>query len=476
MYNHFNYINMKKRKSLWDESNVIVATPQTIQSDIENGRYDHTKITRIIYDEAHHGVGDYAYVFVAAAFPDTDSAGFTASPGEGLEEVMELLNLEKIYYRNEKHDDVKDYVQTIDDDVIWLDIPDVYWEIDEFFSLHAEACAWRITKSMFWTYLETLDEYEDIEMDSLDYDILANAYKKWKEKPFKKLDKPTKGEAAPLIGKLARAKQWVAVSQLSVLMSHLYAKELILCQDIEVLMHYIANLPKGDFKKSQRIFWMQCKKIAKKIKDNDHIRHPKIKEVVKQVVKQRNINPDSKIMVFVAYRPTSVIVSEELKEAGYMHKLILRNKKGIITGTEWHVYERPHAGPTENQLSESGLSSNGLSESGKPATTNNDSLTNNDDTENDDTAKHPHLRAFTDVYGKFKTEGDAIRLHEFYLQVGPRVYKEILDWIIKKDKDGEQLAIVGAMESAAVKWNTKKFDNTATPQQDEDKNPPGKVR
>ena len=167
---------------------------------------------------------------------------------------------------------------------------------------------------------------------------------------------------------------------------------------------------------------------------------------------------------------------KELKEAGYMHKLILRNKKGIITGTEWHVYERPHAGPTENQLSESGLSSNGLSESGKPATTNNDSLTNNDDTENDDTAKHPHLRAFTDVYGKFKTEGDAIRLHEFYLQVGPRVYKEILDWIIKKDKDGEQLAIVGAMESAAVKWNTKKFDNTATPQQDEDKNPPGKVR
>ena len=36
-------------------------TPQTLQSDIESGLFDVTKITLLVIDEAHRATGNYAY-------------------------------------------------------------------------------------------------------------------------------------------------------------------------------------------------------------------------------------------------------------------------------------------------------------------------------------------------------------------------------------------------------------------------------
>ena len=55
-------IKTDDRIKRWEESRIICATPQTVESDLLNGRYDLSNVSLIVFDECHHGVGSYSYV------------------------------------------------------------------------------------------------------------------------------------------------------------------------------------------------------------------------------------------------------------------------------------------------------------------------------------------------------------------------------------------------------------------------------
>ena len=54
-----------KRKDIWKNSKIVVSTPQVIENDLLSNRLNLKDTSLIIFDEAHHAVGDYAYVFVS---------------------------------------------------------------------------------------------------------------------------------------------------------------------------------------------------------------------------------------------------------------------------------------------------------------------------------------------------------------------------------------------------------------------------
>ena len=61
-------VKTNERVKRWEESQVISATPQTIESDLLNGRYSLDDVSLIVFDECHHGVGSYSYVYLASRY------------------------------------------------------------------------------------------------------------------------------------------------------------------------------------------------------------------------------------------------------------------------------------------------------------------------------------------------------------------------------------------------------------------------
>ena len=88
------------RPELWDTGKIIIATPQVIRNDVQNGLIDLTDLGLIIFDEAHHATGNHAYSQVGqllySANPKCSVIGATASPGStefGIKQVAKNLNI-----------------------------------------------------------------------------------------------------------------------------------------------------------------------------------------------------------------------------------------------------------------------------------------------------------------------------------------------------------------------------------------------
>ena len=61
-------ISPEKRKKMWDDSRIIVSTPQVIENDLLSKRLDLKNVSFVIFDECHHAVGEYSYVFVSEIY------------------------------------------------------------------------------------------------------------------------------------------------------------------------------------------------------------------------------------------------------------------------------------------------------------------------------------------------------------------------------------------------------------------------
>jgi Fanconi anemia group M protein len=120
----------EQRRTIWAESRVIVMTPQALQNDLVQRSYDLEDVSLLVFDEAHRGVGNYAYTFIAELYEkqgrNIRSLGLTASPGhqaEHIRKVCENLRLSHVEVRNERSKDVRDYMVAIDSDIRYITLP-----------------------------------------------------------------------------------------------------------------------------------------------------------------------------------------------------------------------------------------------------------------------------------------------------------------------------------------------------------------
>ncbi len=113
-------VKPERRAELWKSGKVIISTPQGLQNDLINQRINLQEVSLLVFDEAHHATGDYAYVWLARQYAGLSKysriLALTASPGSDLEQIKEIcknLQIEKVEVRTEKDPDVKDYLQKV---------------------------------------------------------------------------------------------------------------------------------------------------------------------------------------------------------------------------------------------------------------------------------------------------------------------------------------------------------------------------
>jgi ERCC4-related helicase len=292
-----------KRIDLWNTKRIIVSTPQVIENDLISRRYDLSKTTRVIFDEAHRAVGNYSYVFIAEMYKkqrnERLSLGMTASPGDNLSEILEVcknLEITNIEIRTKTDPDVRPYVHDLD--IKWKEIP-LPSEFSYTLQLLKKALAERLS------ILKKLGVLDTASIAQINRKKLLDVQQKIQE--------ALRADPAP------SQTLFKAASVQNAAMKLAHAIELLQTQGVHALINYFSRISseagsKGGSKAARDI--MKDSNVLEAIAYGRSltIEHPKIQEIVTIVRDQLSNKNESKIIVFTHYRETSQFVLKQLEK------------------------------------------------------------------------------------------------------------------------------------------------------------------
>jgi ERCC4-related helicase/ERCC4-type nuclease len=317
------FVSPEKRSELWKKTQIIFSTPQGLENDILSGKIDISDVSLMGFDESHRATGEYSYNFVAKQYMrralHPRIIALTASPGsdnEKIQEVCKNLFIEKIEVRTVDDDDVVPYVQEVEINKIYVELPDVLKEVKDYL----EKC-----------YKSKMHELKKLNVinDSLHYskkNLLAlqgavRARISQGEKDFEMLK---------------------ALSILAELMKLHHAIELIGTQGVDTLKEYVEKLhaeaKAGKTKATQNLvkdlnFRSACIKLES---IHGKFEHPKLIElkriISEELDPEQPDNLSKKIIIFSQYRDSGSRIVKELSASGFKVKLFVGQAKKKDTG------------------------------------------------------------------------------------------------------------------------------------------------
>ena len=289
--------NMKPetRAGIVEECDVVVSTPQSVANDLEAGRYDLSGVSLIIYDEAHRGVGNYAYVRVAGfCGKGTRCVGMTASPGSDtskIEEVCINLRLRRIDIRSDEDPDVSPYIHYTFVNRIEVNLPQDILDLTAL--------------------LRTMLDHFVSEMVGLGLVNLG-----WQISTSYML---SVGQS--LQGRLARGEKtrivYRGLALHSICIKLLHAVSLAETQGLTPLRVYLEKI---EAEADQREGGRSPREIVNRpeyvgvraILQRSNVEHPKVSRVLSLVSRTVNGGEGSKVIVFAQYRDTCDMLAEKL--------------------------------------------------------------------------------------------------------------------------------------------------------------------
>ncbi len=282
------------REVLFLENDVIASTPQVVANDIAKERLDLSKVSLIVYDEAHRAVGNYAYVKVAEAYKPYGrlALAMTASPGSDRDKIMEVcrnLGIEDIQVRTEEDPDVAPYVQDVA--VQWVEV-ELPMELRRISAL---------LRSQYEMYLKELEDLGFIPQGATTKNILSLG--------IELQARLKEGEKNRSI--------YRALSLQAMAMKIEHAVDLVETQGISPLRSYLDRLEtearsaEGS-KAAKAVFGSEQVLAVKAMLPKVMAEHPKIAKVMGEVSRQLDANPESKVLVFTHYRDTCEVVAAKL--------------------------------------------------------------------------------------------------------------------------------------------------------------------
>lgn len=309
-------VKIEDRVKRWQESQVISATPQTIESDLLNGRYTLEDVSLIVFDECHHGVGSYSYVYLASRYVKESKynliLGLTASPGsdkQKIKEVCQNLYIQNVVVKSEEDSDVKPYFNPVE--INWIRVK-MSEELNKIKELVNKALKLR---------LKALKNMKVINTVSVNKRDILKARSKVQNTLARSVN--------------PRKECFRAISILTAVINLQHSLELIETQGVSTFNKYISRLRKKQTKAAKSLIndpkfseaIIRAKKAAKK-----GLEHPKLKELTKMLKKElsqngqtklqserfsdNKNNKNSKIMVFTQYRDTVEMIHRELEKEG----------------------------------------------------------------------------------------------------------------------------------------------------------------
>lgn len=292
-------VKVEEREKRWYDSQIIVATPQTIESDIIAGRYSLENVSLLIFDECHRGTGSYSYVFLAQRYnkqaKDPLILGLTASPGgeeEKINQVCHNLFINEVMVKSEDDSDVKPYFNPIDVEWVRVDLKK-----------------------------EQLDIKKHLDV------ALKNRLKGLKKMGvLSSIQQVTKKDVLRARGKVQnRLSQsnspprdcLLAISMLSAVLSVLHSLELLETQGIGNLYAYFQRMTKKKTKAAQGLFKDENFKAAVNLTrqaQQKGVEHPKLGKLM-EILKDASEDQEQ-VIVFSQYRDTVNQIYDKCKEEG----------------------------------------------------------------------------------------------------------------------------------------------------------------
>ncbi|MCK4266216.1 MAG: hypothetical protein KAX31_02975, partial [Thermoplasmata archaeon] len=291
-----------KRKELWEDNQIITATPQVISNDLVSGQIDLTNVSLIIYDEVHRAVGDYAYVFIGERYSkvkDGHALGMTASPGNDPQKIIEVcenLDIQGVEIRHEYDPDVAKYVHEVSIKWVEVALPEEIRKVIQYLKKAQDEQVERLRKS---GYLHGKKYVTTKDLLSAQRTIQAS------------LQTGSKSSSA-----------FQASTTVAMAMKINHALELAETQGVAALKAYFDKLTQVAVSRGARradkqvVAHPKVQMAMKQVRKLQAaaVESPKLERVKKIVVAQLNTKPESRIIVFTHYRDTSELVTEELSK------------------------------------------------------------------------------------------------------------------------------------------------------------------
>ncbi len=270
------------RTEMYSKASMIFATPQTIENDLKENRLSLEDFSLLVFDEAHHSVGDYAYPFIARAYASSAKnprmLGLTASPGgtkAKIKEIMDNLGIKEVEIRTEKDTDVEPWVQEKQVEWVYVSLPEAFQDL---------------RKCLKSAYTDRLEKLRKIGFS----------------KPVGLISKRDLLDLqARLIASPKRDfKKFWGVSLISQAIKLEHALGLLETQGIPSLWSYFRRLSSDKARSSKSV--LKDRNTAKAMAlaedlEKQGYRHPKIAKL-KEIVTAQMRKPGSKIIIFANYR------------------------------------------------------------------------------------------------------------------------------------------------------------------------------
>lgn len=309
-------VKTDERVKRWEESQIICATPQTVESDLLKGRYSLKDVSLVVFDECHHGVGSYSYVYLASRYVKESKfnliLGLTASPGsdkEKIKEVCDNLYIQSIVVKTEEDNDVRPYFNPVAID--WVRVK-MSSELEKIKTHVDKALKIRLKG------LKNMGIIRTVSVNKLD--ILK-----------------ARGRVQSAIARSVNPKKecFQAISILSAVINIQHSQELIETQGVVTFNKYVARLRKKKTKAAKSL--IQDPNFGKAIylareAEKHGLEHPKLKKVTDIIKKELGQNgqtklqsdryvkdadqKSSKIMVFTQYRDSLEMIHQKLEKEG----------------------------------------------------------------------------------------------------------------------------------------------------------------
>ena len=276
----------KKRQNIWDSATIVIATPQVVRNDVQNGLTNLGDVALLIVDEAHRATGNHAMAQVGDLFAEQNPNGLvlaaTASPGhieEEINEVCERLRIENIHVRPPGDALLAPYATGLEVNDVLVEVPDQLRELVKPLEIWLSRIIERLRRLGFYTRQGH---------------VTAGGLQEAQKRISLSI---SKGES---FGYRAAKENGVAMRLNNLISS-------ILCQGVAASRETISRIGQGgkDEKKSAIEFAAdpRIKKLKDELSEMDEI-HSKVTMVRRMVRRQLKESPESRIIVFANFRDT----------------------------------------------------------------------------------------------------------------------------------------------------------------------------
>jgi Fanconi anemia group M protein len=318
----------EKRIILFQNSKIIISTPQVIKNDLIRGRYDLRQVSLLIFDEAHKTKGNYAYNFISKEYIDTCTdpliLGLTASPGKNYERIQQIcdnLYIENIIFKNYQDKDVKDYIYDIDTFIHLIDLPIKLRELSAvWYNLFEIYLSWFFKNNLlapnkpYYSKLDFLGIARDLTL-SIRYEKAEGieiSEDEYLECLYYK---------APKVIDIVKVNQLdipSVYSYCSSCISILHAKDLLETQDISLFKSFLDRIKyksRNDVLSAKRIInsehFNHINSIIENVEQGE-LTHPKLKKIISIIKEEINEFNNKKILIFTQYREMAELLKNKL--------------------------------------------------------------------------------------------------------------------------------------------------------------------